>query len=153
MTGKATPSFAVFDDYRATVRIVVALRWLLILGWFLILHYRVEHGSTWLVFNLIAAGMAVMNAHVTWRVLTHQHISWRYALALGIVDLIVITVGLSMADGFQNDHLVFYYPALLGLSVMFPGRTSFAVAAVVIAAYVAVSLTVAPSLDTNLTGC
>ena len=32
MTGQATPSFAVFDDYRPTATIVVVVRWVLLLA-------------------------------------------------------------------------------------------------------------------------
>ena len=53
-------------------------------------------------------------------------------------------------QGFQNHFYVFYYPALLGFSLMFPQRASFSVLGVVIALYVIMALTISPTLDTNL---
>ena len=150
VNAQATPSFAIFDDYRPTVSVAVAIRWLLLLGWFFILHYRLEHGWTWLTFNLIAGGLAALNAHATWRILKRQPISWRHALALSLADLSVITVGIFLDEGFQNGHVVFYYPALLGLSLVFPGRTAFTVGAVVIALCIVMAFTVSPVLDTDL---
>jgi len=150
MHSQATPSFAIFDDYRPTVSIVVAMRWLMLLGWFFILDYRSDHDYTWVTLNLIAVGLAALNTHMTWRIVKRQVIHWRHALALSLIDLIVITAALFLDDGFRNDQFVFYYPALLGLSLLFPGRTSFAVVAVVIALYIAMAFTVSPSLDLDL---
>jgi signal transduction histidine kinase len=59
----------------------------------------------------------------------------------------MITAGLFLTSGLQNDFFVFYYPALLGFSLMFPRRASFAVAAIVGGLYVVIALTVPPTLD------
>jgi signal transduction histidine kinase len=47
----------------------------------------------------------------------------------------------------QNVFYVFYYPALLGFSLMFPRRVSFVVAAVVAGLYVLTAFTVDPTLN------
>ncbi|MFQ5873651.1 MAG: sensor histidine kinase [Dehalococcoidia bacterium] len=45
---------------------------------------------------------------------------------------------------------MFYYPALLGFSLMFPGRPSFAGAAIVIGLYILMAFTVSPELNVDL---
>ena len=65
-------------------------------------------------------------------------------------DLAAITMALFLSDGFENRYFVFYYPALLGLSLMFRRRVSFSVLGVVMALYVTIALTVSPTLDTDL---
>ena len=59
-------------------------------------------------------------------------------------------MALFLSDGFENRYFVFYYPALLGLSLMFRRRVSFSVLGVVMALYVTIALTVSPMLDTDL---
>ena len=151
MQNQATPSFAIFDDYRPTVSIVVAIRWLLLLGWFFILHYRIEYDQTWFILQLMGAGLAALNAYMTWRIVTRRPIRWHYALTLSVADLAVITTALFLAGGLQNPYYIFYYPALLGLSLLFPGRSSYAVAAVVITLYIVIAFTVSPVLDLDET--
>ncbi len=149
MTGQATPSFAVFDDYRPTATIVVVVRWVLLLAWFAMLHYRLaERDSTWIILNTMAVAVSPLNGYATWLILRRRRITWRLALALSIADLVVITGGLYIRGGLGNDYYVFYYPALLGFSFIFPGRASFGALAVVIALYVAMALTISPTLST-----
>ena len=150
MQQQATPAFAIFDDYRPTVGISVVIRWLLLSAFLAMVNYREEHNSTWIVFNGVGVGLALANAYVTWRLLAHRPITWRYALAMSLLDLIVITVALYLSNGLQNRFYVFYYPALLGFSLMFPRRASFSILAVVIVLYVAMALTVSPTLSTDL---
>jgi signal transduction histidine kinase len=141
------PPFAIFDDYRPTVAMAVAVRWVLLLAWFFLNNYRVEPDLFHTVLNLLGAGLAALNAYMTWRVFRGGSITWRHACALSTTDLAVITAGLFLTGGISNDFYVFYYPALLGFSLMFPRRVSFAVAAVVAALYVVMAFTVSPALD------
>lgn len=149
MQQQAIPPFAIFDDYRPTVAITVAIRWLLLCTWLAMINYRA--GDTpQLTFNIIGAAVAVANAYVTWRVLAGRPITWRHALGLSSLDLIVITAGLYLDGGFQNRFYVFYYPALLGFSLMFPRRASFIALGTVVALYVLMSLTIEPTLNREL---
>ena len=130
---EATPPFAVFDDYRPTVSFAVLVRWVLLGAWFFVLHYRIDYDQTWLILQLLAAGLAALNAYVTWRIVTRRPVTRHHALMLSVADLTVITTSLFLAGGLQNPHFVFYYPALLGLSLMSPGRATIVAASVVIA--------------------
>ena len=150
MHQQTIPAFAIFDDYRPTVAITVIIRWLLVSAWLAMVNNRVGHDSTWVAFNLMGAGLAVANGYLSWRILTGQIITWYHALSMSLLDLAIITAGLYLFQGFQNHFYVFYYPALLGFSLMFPQRASFSVLGVVIALYVIMALTISPTLDTNL---
>ena len=147
MQNQRTPAFAIFDDYRPTVAVTVIVRWLLLLFWFALANYRAELDLTHLVVNLMGLAPLALNGYMTWRIVKHRPITWRHALALSLTDLTMITAGLYLTGGLQNTFYVFYYPALLGFSLMFPRRASFGIAALVIALYVLMSLTVAPTLD------
>ena len=147
MQDKATPSFTIFDDYRPMVSVAVVVRWLLLAAWMTIINYRNEQDTTWLVFNVMGAGLIIVNAYMSWRILSQKAITWQQALGMSLLDLTVITAALYAEDGFQSRYYVFYYPALLGFSLMFPRRASFGALGVVVALYVAVSFTVSPTLD------
>ena len=146
MQRQDTPSFAIFDDYRPTIRFAVFVRWVLLGPWFFVLHYRIEYDQTWFILQLMAAGLAALNGYVTWRIVTRRPVTWHYGLMLSAADLMVITTALFLAGGLQNPHFVFYYPALLGLSLMSPGRATIAVASVVIALYILMAFIVSPTL-------
>lgn len=146
MHTQATPPFAIFDDYRPTVRVAVVIRWVLLAVFFFVLHYRIEHDQTWATLNILATGLGGLNAYVTWRIVTGRPITWHHALILSMADLAMITTSLFLVGGFQNPYWVFYYPAMLGLSLMAPKRASIPVSAVVMASYVTMAFTVSPTL-------
>ena len=149
MQQQSVPAFAIFDDYRPTVTITVIIRWLLLFAWLAMTNYRQAHDANWIAFNLMGAGMGVANAYLTWRIVTNRPIGWHHALALSLMELAVITTGLYILNGFQNRFYVFYYPALLGFSLMFPRRASFAMLATIITLYVVMALTISPTLSTD----
>ncbi len=149
MQQQSVPAFAIFDDYRPTVTITVIIRWLLLFAWLAMTNYRQAHDANWIAFNLMGAGMGVANAYLTWRIVTNRTIGWHHALALSLMELAVITTGLYILNGFQNRFYVFYYPALLGFSLMFPRRASFAMLATIITLYVVMALNISPTLSTD----
>jgi len=144
---QAVPAFAIFDDYRPTVAITVIIRWLLLFAWLAMTNYRQEHDSNWVFFNLLGAFLGAANAYLTWRLATGRTIAWHHALPLSLLELVVITAGLYALNGFQNRFYVFYYPSMLGFSLMFPRWASFGMLAVVIFLYVVMALTVSPTLS------
>lgn len=147
MQNQPIPSFAIFDDYRPTVAIAVVIRWVLLFTWFALNNYRVENDFSHLLLNLMGAGLAVFNGYMTWRIIKQRPVTWRHALTLSVLDLSMITGGLFLKGGLQNDFYVFLYPALLGFSLMFPRRASFTVAAIIASLYIVMALTVSPTLD------
>ena len=144
---QTTPSFTIFDDYRPMVTVTVVVRWLLLVAWLTINNYRVDYSTIWLTFNLMGGALAVVNGYMTWLILARRPITWLHALSMSAIDLTLITAALFLDDGFHNRYYVFYYPALLGFSLMFPRRASFSVLAIVIILYVSISLTISPKLD------
>jgi len=63
-------------------------------------------------------------------------------------DLSLITVGIGFTTRFENSFFVFYYPALLGLSLVFSSRRlSFTLVSLVAIAYAAISLGLQPGVN------
>ena len=149
MQEQAVPQFAAFGDYRPTLTITVVVRWVLLAVFISMNNYRVDLDSTWLVLNLLAFGLAGLNAYMTWGILQRRRLTWVHALIISTADLGVITAALYVHLGFQNDFYVFYYPALLGFSLLFPGRPSFAMVLIVVGLYILMAFTVTPTLNTD----
>src|SRR5687767_9716055 len=97
MQNQSAPSFAIFDDYRPTVAIAVAIRRLLLLTSFALNNYRVENDLLHPILNLMGIALAALNGYMTWRVWKRWPIIWQDAFALSVTDLVMITVGLFLA--------------------------------------------------------
>ena len=139
----------VFGDYRYTQRIAVAVRWFLLGTWLFLHNYRPDLGEThYYINNGLALGLAGLNGYVQWRILVGRPITRPYVLALSAADLAFITTGIGVSSRFENSFFVLYYPALLGLALVFPSRRlSFGVVTLVAIAYGAISVGMEPGVS------
>ena len=149
MESEQSPNYAVFDDYRYSQRIAVVVRWFLVATWLLLVNYRSDvGGATLLILNGMGAALAVLNAYVHWRIWHGRPITRRYVLALSLMDLTVITAGIGVTSRFGNTFFPFYYPALLGVAVVFSSRRlSLAIVTAVAATYATLSLALEPGVS------
>jgi signal transduction histidine kinase len=142
------PTYAVFDDYRYSQRIAVVVRWFLLATWLSLINYRPDVSPVLFVLNGMGLLLAVVNGYVHWRMGKGRPITKRYVLALSIMDLAIITAGVGMTSRFGNTFFVLYYPALLGLSLVFSSRRlAFSAVALVAGAYVGLSITMEPGVS------
>ena len=141
-------SYAVFDDYRYSQRIAVVVRWFLLVAWLFLINYRSEYNLTLVILNSMGGALAVLNAYVHWRIWVGRPITKGYVFALSLMDLAIITAGIGVTTRFGNTFFVFYYPALLGLSLVFSSRRlSFTIVSLVAIAYAAMSITLEPGVS------
>jgi signal transduction histidine kinase len=144
------PDYAVFDDFRYSQRIAVTVRWVILGAWLFLLNYRNPDISQLVTLNGLGMTLAVLNGYVHWRIWRGRPVSRGYVLALSSMDLVVITVGIAATTGFANTYFVFYYPALLGIPLVFSSRRlSFLVTGVVAIAYAAISIFLEPGVDVD----
>ena len=137
------------DDLLYGVRISVWVRWLLLIAWFAQMNYRPNFADPNYVPNsLFAATLLALNGYVHYRILTNRPVTWRWMLALSLMDAIMITAGLAVSSRFQNTFFVLYYPALAMFAVVFTSfRLSFAWTTAVAIAYATLSLLLEPTVD------
>ena len=149
MQSQATPAFTIFDDYRYSQRIVVVVRWFLLSIWLVLLNYRSDYGALTLgSLNAMGVALAILNGYVHWCIWEGRPITRPYVLALSAMDLTIITAGIGVTSRIDNTVFVFYYPALLGLALVFPSRRlSFSVVTLVAIAYAALSITLEPGVS------
>ena len=149
MANEQLPDYAVFDDYRYSQRIAVVVRWFVLIAWLFSLNYRTGEGAATLVtLNGMGAALIALNGYVHWRLRQGRPITRGYVVALSVMDLGIITAGIGVTSGFENRFFVFYYPALLGLSLVFSSRRlSFSIFALVAVTYAALSITLGPGVS------
>ena len=143
--GRAGP-----DDLLYGVRISVYVRWFLLIAWLLQFNYRPNFAHpAYIPTTLFAALVLVFNAYVHYRILSNRKITWRWALALSVLDMSMITAGIVVSgSGFQNTFFVLYYSTLATFAVVFTSFSlSFAGATVVAGVYAVMSLLLHPGVD------
>ncbi len=149
MEQRDVPNYAVFDDYRSSQRIAVVVRWFMLATWLTLINIR-SHEPNLPYLNAMGLVLVAVNGYVHWRIWRGRPITWPYVLALSLMDLTVITAGIMITSRFGNLFYILYYPALLGVALIFRRRVSFAVVTVVAAIYTGMSLAVEPRVDTSV---
>ena len=131
------------------LRISVWVRWFVVITWLVQLHYRVNFAHPSYVSHTLFALLALaVNAYVHYRIESGRTVTWRWAAALSVMDVGVLTAALVVSGGFSNTFFVLYYPSLAMFAVVFTSfRLSFAVVTAVAAIYAALSLAVEPGVD------
>lgn len=143
------PTYAIFEDYRSSQQVAVVVRWFVLVTWLVLINYNGDEAAL-PALNAMGGVLIGLNAYVHWRILIGRPITWPYVLVLSLMDLSVITAGIMMTSRFENTFFIFYYPALLGVALIFRRRVSFAMVAVVAAVYAGMSVTMEPGLDTSV---
>ena len=138
------------DDLRYNLRISVWVRWFLLTAWLLQFNYRPNFADpAYVPTTLLAVSLLALNGYVHYRIQSNRTVTWRWALALSVMDAAMITAGIAISSsGFHNTFFVLYYPALAMFAVVFtPFRLSFAWAAMVAGVYAVLSLALDPGVD------
>lgn len=137
------------DDLLYGARVAVWVRYSVLVAWFAQMNYRANFADPNYVPNsLFAAATLALNGYVHYRILTGRTVTWRWMLALSVMDITMLTAGIAVSSSFQNSFFVLYYPALAIFAVVFTSsRLSFLAVTLVAAMYAAVSLLVEPVVD------
>ena len=138
------------DDLRYNLRISVWVRWFLLTAWLLQFNYRPNFADpAYIPTTLVAVSLLAFNGYVHYRIRSHRTVTRRWALALSVMDAVMITAGIAVSSsGFQNSFFVLYYPALAMFAVVFTSfRFSFAGATMVAVVYAALSLVMEPGVE------
>ncbi len=136
------------DDLSYSLRISVWVRWLLVVAWLAQHNYRVdfEHPAN-VAHTLFSVLLLALNGYVHYCIETRRAVTWRWALALSVMDAAMLTGGLWIVGGFANTFFVLYYAVLAMFAVVFTSlRLSLVGVTVVAAMYTTLSLTVEPGV-------
>ena len=135
-----------------SAKVTIWGRWLILLAASILLAYR---PSTWYPDDIehvfLHMSAVVLNGVVHYRLLTNRSVTWRWMLALSVMDLVLITTNIAIAGRFNGFIYLGYYPALGAFAVVFPAVwLGLAWATATAVTYTVVSLSVGSGLDFNL---
>lgn len=147
-----TPRSGAPDDsghLRHNLSISIWVRWFVIITWMAQFNYRANlEDPNYLPTMLFATAVLALNGYVHYRILTNRPVSWRWMLALSVMDMTMITAGIAISTRFQNTYFVLYYPALAMFAVTFTSfRLNLAWTTMAAIIYAAMSLSLAPGVD------
>ncbi len=150
---RRTPDRSGTDDLHYNLRISVWVRWFLLTAWLLQFNYRPNLADpAYAPTMLLAISVLVVNAYVHYCIRSNRTVSWRWPLALSLMDSVMITAGIAISSSvFHNTFFVLYYPALAMFAAVFTSfRLSFVWTTMVAGAYTALSLFMEPGVDFDI---
>ena len=138
------------DGRRHVAIISVKLRWFYTLVLLVEVLYRPYYGvPTTIGYALALLLLAVSNGYMHYRLRSSRTTTWRWILAICVVDVFIVSTAVVIGDGFSHYFLhLFYYPALAGFAVVFSSfKLNMAWVTMVSIVYVGISLGTGDGLD------
>ena len=137
------------DDFRYGQVVIAIGRWFLLgLGMFVTLYRpHADNISTLALGAGLIWGLTLFNAYLHARVMMNRPVGKGLVYAASIMDIAVISGLISLFGGFHAYSFIFYYPAILAFSLVFPPAISFSFTGVVIFVYSLISFVVGDGLS------
>ena len=112
------------DDLRQGYSVIIAARWMLVAAGLMFVLYRQQSVGHLTVGVLAILGIAALNFWLHCRPLTNQPVEPRWAYWASAADLAVISHLMFIEGSHMSKAYPFYYPAILGYSLVFPTAVS-----------------------------
>lgn len=106
-------------------KVIVTARWILVLAGLLLILLTPGTLGQLRVQVLVLLGLAVANFYLCAQIFMRRPTMEPVMYAASLADLIVIALILISQGGFDSGTFVFFFPALLAISVAFPGPMLF----------------------------
>ena len=123
--------------------VIVAAHWMLVITGLMLALWNPGALGELQVSILLILSLAVANFFLHARILMGRPIPAQLAYAASTADIAVISLVLIAGGGFNTIPFVFYFPALLALSVAFPSNTTALFTAATVASYGFISMATA----------
>ena len=123
---------APLDDLRQGHTVIIAARWILVAAGLVFVLYRPKSPLDVTVGILSVLGLAVVNFWLHTRPLTNRPVEPRWAYLASAADIAVISGLMLMTGSVASKSYVFYYPAVLAYSLVFPPAVSAVLSASVL---------------------
>ena len=133
------------DDLAHGQVVIVAARWILVVSGLVLALWNPASMGDLRVSIVLILGLAMANFFLHIQVLMRRPVSATVAYAASAADITVISLVLIVEGGFNTIPYVFYFPALLALSVASPTRVTAGFAGAAIASYALISVFTAGS--------
>ena len=135
------------DDLTYGQGVIIAARWILVVAGLMLAFWN-PGGIVELRFQIVLVlGLSVANFYLHSQVLMGKPSIPAVVLGASAADIAVISLIVATQGGFASNLYVFYFPALLALSVTFRTRVTVVFAAVTVAVYAAIASLAMPADD------
>ena len=138
------------DGLRYVATVSVRVHWFFGVVLLVELVYRPHYGVVvYAVYALLLLLLFGFNGYAHFRLRSDRTFTWRWILAVCMLDVLVISGALAISNGFSEFFLhLYYYPALAGFAVIFTSfRLNMAWVTLVSVVYAAISLSAGDGLD------
>ena len=112
------------DLHRGQV-VIIAARWILVGAGLMLALWNPDAVGELRVQLMLILGLAVANFFLHSRVLMGQQVVPAVAYMASAVDISVISMIIAVGGGFESGAYVFYFPALMALSIAFRTEVTF----------------------------
>lgn len=123
------------DDLSHGQAVVIAARWILVVAGLTLALWNPAGKGELQASIVLILGLAVANFFLHSHVLKGRRVPSSVAYIASAADIGVISLVLIVTGGFDTIGYVFYFPALLAISVAFPTRVAGAFTAATVAIY------------------
>lgn len=100
--------------------VIIAMRWILVASGLLLVLWNPESLAVMRVQVMIILLLSLANFYLHAQLLMKRTVLDQVVYASSAIDLILVTVLVVMDGGFESRLYVYYFPAILGFSVVFP---------------------------------
>ncbi len=147
MSTKLTKPHSPPTDLAQGQTVIVTARWILVLaGLILILLNPGPLGALRLQV-LVLLGLAVANFYLCAQIFMRRPAMEPVIYVASLADLVVIALILISQQGFESGTFVFFFPAMLAISVAFPGPMLLLFTGGAVTMYAMIGLFTLPTLD------
>ena len=138
------------DGLRYVATMSVRVHWFFCAVLLVQLVYRPHYGvAVYAAYSLLLLLLVGFNGYTHFRLRSDRTFTWRWILAVCMLDVFVISAALAISNGFSEYFLhLFYFPALAGFAVIFTSfRLNMAWVTMASVIYLAISLSAGDGLD------
>ena len=136
------------DEHQYAAAVSIWARWVLLVGCLFEVNYRADHGSlSHLLSALYFLPMMAANGYIHRRLLSNGKVEQRWLFLIGMLDIVAISIGVSLSGGFDSHYFLLYYPAVMFSWIFMSPPFCLVWTSIVAILYVALCLGVEPGLS------
>ena len=137
-------------DLQYGLIVIIWARWSIVIFAFINSLYRAEEMLTLMLTIVGLLAVALINFVLHTRILSKQPVGVKWVYLASIVDICLISLITGLEGGLHTRVFLYYYPAVLGFALVFPGRVTILLTIAVITLYSGICLLFStPSIQFN----
>jgi hypothetical protein len=109
------------DDLRYGLIVIIWARWSIVIFAFILRLYRATEISMLVITIVGLLAVALINFALHTRILSNRAVKVRWVYLASIADLCLISLITGLEGGLNTHIFLYYYPAVLGFALVFPG--------------------------------